>query len=495
MKSIRIENLKSIKDSNEIYLKQLNILLGKNSVGKSSFLKSFVLLQQSLINRVDSPLLWHHEMGVDFGSFDDTVIHNECDFISFTFKFDPIVINQLINNESISSERGNSQVKISIKKINNYVDNRLNKFELMLYDNTIMCEINKDKTIDKIIINDLNIYECFKDIKLKIGDCYYDNLDNQRNIGIIPFIHTEKENDINQNNNDIYINNLLKYYSIETFINKIFSNLKNIYPKDVINYIFNQFNDLKFVNILNNIDEKIFKSLLLLFNINEIINKVNTEIFNIFKNVYYIGSYRFKVERFYKIHQIENLKSDNYRNLPSYLFYLEKNDKIRELNKYLRENFNIEIKLKEENDIVEIKVREINKYDNFYVNISDLGLGLIQLLPILIILWDVSTNEDNSDKIILIEQPELNLHSTMQIEFIDNIMKILDRNKNIKFIIETHSEKIINRLGVCVEMNEIKPENINLLIFNQDNAITKIYQTVFNNRGGIKGWHEGFFQS
>ena len=83
----------------------------------------------------------------------------------------------------------------------------------------------------------------------------------------------------------------------------------------------------------------------------------------------------------------------------------------------------------------------------------------------------------------------------MQADFIDSIMKILEINKNIKFIIETHSEKIINRIGVYVEMKKINTEDINILIFNQGNdKITKITQTEYNDRGGIKEWPDGFFQ-
>ncbi|WP_289200550.1 AAA family ATPase, partial [Phocaeicola sartorii] len=48
LNAIRIENLRSIQDSKFIDLKSLNILVGANSSGKSTFLRSFPLLSQSI---------------------------------------------------------------------------------------------------------------------------------------------------------------------------------------------------------------------------------------------------------------------------------------------------------------------------------------------------------------------------------------------------------------------------------------------------------------
>ena len=45
---LRIMNLRSIADSHDIELKPIKILLGANSSGKSSFLRSFPLFAQSV---------------------------------------------------------------------------------------------------------------------------------------------------------------------------------------------------------------------------------------------------------------------------------------------------------------------------------------------------------------------------------------------------------------------------------------------------------------
>lgn len=55
--SIKIENLRSLKDTEFVQLKKLNILLGTNSSGKSTFLRSFPLFFNQLIRIYVVPYL------------------------------------------------------------------------------------------------------------------------------------------------------------------------------------------------------------------------------------------------------------------------------------------------------------------------------------------------------------------------------------------------------------------------------------------------------
>jgi len=48
MDAIRIENLRSLTDTGFVELKPLILLVGQNSSGKSSFLRFFPLLRQSI---------------------------------------------------------------------------------------------------------------------------------------------------------------------------------------------------------------------------------------------------------------------------------------------------------------------------------------------------------------------------------------------------------------------------------------------------------------
>ena len=88
MKSLRIQNLKSIKDSGNVDLKPLTILIGKNSCGKSSFLRVFPLMKQSINKTKPYSLSWNGEF-VDFGSYKNA-LNSDCvvgESISLTFNF------------------------------------------------------------------------------------------------------------------------------------------------------------------------------------------------------------------------------------------------------------------------------------------------------------------------------------------------------------------------------------------------------------------------
>jgi hypothetical protein len=70
IKALRLKNFRGFTDSGWITLAPITILLGRNSSGKSSFLRLLPLLKQSLIEDTSEPLLWFGRI-VDFGGFSD----------------------------------------------------------------------------------------------------------------------------------------------------------------------------------------------------------------------------------------------------------------------------------------------------------------------------------------------------------------------------------------------------------------------------------------
>ena len=89
--AIRIENLRSLKDTGFIQIKPLTILLGANSSGKSTFLRSFLLFAQSVNKKLRGPISWFDDAMVDFGDF-QTAVNREAkekgDTIRFSYKMD-----------------------------------------------------------------------------------------------------------------------------------------------------------------------------------------------------------------------------------------------------------------------------------------------------------------------------------------------------------------------------------------------------------------------
>lgn len=87
--TIQIKNVRSLKDTKEVKLSPLTLLVGENSSGKSTFLRLFPLIKQSTSKRTDGPLLWAGDVDdyVDFGSFAETVTNDGSNDMTFCFSF------------------------------------------------------------------------------------------------------------------------------------------------------------------------------------------------------------------------------------------------------------------------------------------------------------------------------------------------------------------------------------------------------------------------
>ncbi|PMQ06721.1 hypothetical protein DyAD56_04450 [Dyella sp. AD56] len=70
--AFQVNNLRSISDSGVIRLAKINVLVGKNSAGKSTLLRVLPLLRQSVEQPTKAPILWYGRL-VDFGTYQNAV--------------------------------------------------------------------------------------------------------------------------------------------------------------------------------------------------------------------------------------------------------------------------------------------------------------------------------------------------------------------------------------------------------------------------------------
>ncbi|WP_202733219.1 AAA family ATPase [Acinetobacter pittii] len=122
--SVKFSNIRSLLNTDYIDLKPLTILVGKNSVGKSTFARTFPLLRQSSEANKKSPLLWYGKY-VDFGDYDTAINKNnknEGIDLGFKFKFNPVeLINIFDESYTLRSQFGYSihEVLSNAKKVSN----------------------------------------------------------------------------------------------------------------------------------------------------------------------------------------------------------------------------------------------------------------------------------------------------------------------------------------------------------------------------------------
>ncbi|EAN6781925.1 AAA family ATPase, partial [Salmonella enterica] len=85
IRGIGIQNFRSFVDRTFIDIKPITVFVGKNSSGKSSLLRTFPLLRQSVEENTTGPILWYGRY-VDFGDFTDVLSRNtENKEITFSF--------------------------------------------------------------------------------------------------------------------------------------------------------------------------------------------------------------------------------------------------------------------------------------------------------------------------------------------------------------------------------------------------------------------------
>ena len=121
------------------------------------------------------------------------------------------------------------------------------------------------------------------------------------------------------------------------------------------------------------------------------------------------------------------------------------------------------------------------------VNISDVGFGVSQTLPVLVALLVAKKNQ-----YVYVEQPELHLHPKAQFKLASIIASALKRG--VKVIIETHSSILIRGIQIAVVKSELEAEKVSLNWFTQDEVTgeTNVSKAVLDEFGAFGDWPEDF---
>lgn len=142
-------------------------------------------------------------------------------------------------------------------------------------------------------------------------------------------------------------------------------------------------------------------------------------------------------------------------------------------------------------------------------NLADTGFGFSQMIPILIQLWSMSnqrlsprsTTRRPLVSVITIEQPELHLHPKLQSRLADLLLQTIEMGLrsgvDLRLVVETHSEQIINRIGKRVATGEAKRDNVSVVLFQKPSFsdTTEVVSTTYDEEGLIDNWPYGFFES
>jgi predicted ATPase len=120
--------------------------------------------------------------------------------------------------------------------------------------------------------------------------------------------------------------------------------------------------------------------------------------------------------------------------------------------------------------------------------LADLGFGYTQLLPIILKVAIIGRENFKKEafvgsglgynpSILILEEPESNLHPSYQAKLADFIIDAANEF-NIQFIIETHSEYLIRKFQYLVAKEDLKTKDICIYYFHEPNSIPSGEQQV-----------------
>ncbi|MDE0185650.1 MAG: AAA family ATPase [Candidatus Poribacteria bacterium] len=126
-------------------------------------------------------------------------------------------------------------------------------------------------------------------------------------------------------------------------------------------------------------------------------------------------------------------------------------------------------------------------------NIVDVGYGVSQILPILARVLEYPVFRRGTGGILhigpmpvsLLQQPEVHLHPRAQAE-LSSLLATLACEGNRAFIVETHSDYMIDRVRVEIRKGTIHPEYVSLINLEPKGNVVKVHNISFDNMGNME---------
>ena len=137
---------------------------------------------------------------------------------------------------------------------------------------------------------------------------------------------------------------------------------------------------------------------------------------------------------------------------------------------------------------VQFEVRIRRTENSPAVPITDLGFGVSQVLPVLVLCYYAPEGAT-----IILEQPEIHLHPSVQAGLADVFLDVI-KKRGLQLIIESHSEHFLRRLQRRVAEAAIKPEQTAIYFCElDDDGVSQISKLEINLFGEITNWPKDFF--
>lgn len=121
------------------------------------------------------------------------------------------------------------------------------------------------------------------------------------------------------------------------------------------------------------------------------------------------------------------------------------------------------------------------------VGLTDIGFGVSQVLPALVLLYYVPEGAT-----VILEQPEIHLHPAVQSGLAD-IMLNVSKARKLQIIVESHSEHLLRRLQRRVAEEDVSNDHVKLYFVSMVGKQARLTDLSLNSWGEVENWPAGFF--
>ncbi len=397
MRTFGLENVKAFKDTGDIELAPITIIVGQNSCGKSSFIRFPAVLSQSTQNKT-TPISLHprNPEAIDYGNFEDVIHNGEGDTFSYSISYkytDLVVCLSTIGDDYPSSSMNpmnDDTLKSSLVHAKISFAKDKSKIIICSYDVSFdgspvfsISRMKKDgeeylfhlyKDLQKEHLKEVN-YEfpflLYRGIQYGVNDCKW----------TLSFI-VENVLQISSDKATQIIDDLFDFDSPFRSTTIDYKSIIHKYPfctEEKINRIFSMFHSVEFCYAIKDALDK----------------NIETEM----KNLLYIGPFRNNPERVYRqeegfISTVGKTGSHTSGILINASLSYNRNPTIDQVSKWLEDTFSYSLEVEEigkgyfQISLVDYDNTECDTNQDAKAkrkrNIMDVGYGIAQVLPIVV---------------------------------------------------------------------------------------------------------------
>lgn len=511
LSGLRLRGMRSLRDTGRLEFRPITLLLGQNSSGKSTFLRSLPMLRQSINTRTNAPVLWYGDL-VDFGSFTEVLSSfAEDKSINIDFYFKKLKIHNPYYTAAVD---GNSfdNVNLSISLVEKDDVTRLQGLSIAVCDDIVKLRVDRKGQMAEVLVNGLDISEYVARDMARISnkDLIPQILPHADRNRLSPFtgflrplaltndaIYNFFSHHFDRRVSEKTIRTVVRrfvYADERDFREKLISARFGLKSWDILRTTLPYFSGSRGVDHL--------RALYLVGILPELLYTASSAVSSSLRNLAYVGPSRATGERYYRHQELAIDQIDPQgQNLAMFLYSLDISQRAAFSN-WLEEEIGYSLQVGRKGGHIQIELKE--RGGAHFHNLADMGYGFSQILPVMAQIWGREVRSQGrvrGSPFVAIEQPELHLHPAYQSRLADvfasSVKRRSDHASPPVFVVETHSEALVNRLGELVYGGVLDKEDVVIYLFHRltDTDSTEVSMSTFDDDGILQDWPLGFFSS